>query len=135
LHLALLALQGQPLQAQATQVAHLVAADANLAAYLLGELLDQQPPDVLAFMLKTSALDRFCVPLCEYVVAPGPGDRPLGDCLDYLERTNLLLAALDEQRGWYRYHHLYQTSPCRSSITCTMSRHASSWPAARRRTE
>lgn len=108
LHLALLALQNKPAQTESGMLAHLVAADENLASYLLGELLDQQPPDVLAFMLKTSVLDRFCAPLCEYVVAPGPGERPVRECIDYLQRTNLLLVALGDRQDWYRYHHLLE---------------------------
>ncbi|MFN8467854.1 MAG: LuxR C-terminal-related transcriptional regulator [Caldilineaceae bacterium] len=108
LHLALLALQNHPPQARAGVAAQLLAVDANLAAFLLGELLDQQPPDVLAFMLKTSILDRFCAPQCEYVVERGPGERPVRECIDYLQRTNLLLVALDDQQDWYRYHHLLE---------------------------
>jgi LuxR family transcriptional regulator, maltose regulon positive regulatory protein len=108
LHLALLALQNQPPQVQAGIAAQLLAADANLAAYLLGELLDQQPPDVLEFMFKTSILDRFCASQCEYVVERGPGERPVRECIDYLQRTNLLLVALDDQQDWYRYHHLLE---------------------------
>lgn len=108
LHLAALALQSQPQQLQAAITTHLVAADANLAAYLIGELLTQQPPDVLAFMLKTSILNRFCVPLAEHAVAPGPGERTVQECIDHLQHTNLLFVALDRQQGWYRYHHLLQ---------------------------
>lgn len=89
LHLALLSLAGQ---VDTAAVAHLVERDAsNLAEYLLGELLGQQPPAIVAFMLKTSILDRFCEPLCEYVLESTPGERSTGECLEWLQRTDLLI--------------------------------------------
>ena len=31
------------------------------------------------------------------------------DCIQWLERTNLFIVPLDNNREWYRYHHLFQT--------------------------
>lgn len=104
LHLALLSWSGQ---ADADTVTHLVARDANLAEYLLGELLGQQPAAIVAFMLRTSILDRFCMPLCEYAFVHGPEEPNSGECIEWLQRTNLLIG-LDDRHGWYRYHHLLQ---------------------------
>ncbi|MFN8467847.1 MAG: LuxR C-terminal-related transcriptional regulator [Caldilineaceae bacterium] len=103
LHLALLSRQSQ---ADTAAIAHLTASDTNIAEYLLNEVLGQQPSDIMSFLLQTASLDRFCVPLCEYVVEQGAGDRPAAACIDWLQRTNLLIVALDDRRDWYRYHHL-----------------------------
>ena len=71
--------------------------------YLIDEVMARQPAEVQTFLLRTSILDRFCAPLCEYVVG-GSADM---DVIDYLDRSNLFLIPLDDHRQWYRYHHLF----------------------------
>ena len=73
--------------------------------YLLEEVLHQQPEGVQAFLLRTSILDRLCGPLCEAVLAAAPGSG--AETLAYLERANLFIVPLDDERRWYRYHHLF----------------------------
>ncbi|HSB65424.1 MAG TPA: hypothetical protein VLD65_02540, partial [Anaerolineales bacterium] len=71
--------------------------------YLLDEVLAQQSPKVLDFLLKTSILDRLCASLCNTVTQ-------CQDCqatLLHLEKENMFLIALDDERRWYRYHHLF----------------------------
>ncbi len=73
--------------------------------YLVEEVLQQQPDSIQVFLLRTSILNRLCGPLCDAVVqAPGTCGR---ETLAYLEQANLLLVPLDDQRQWYRYHHLF----------------------------
>ena len=73
--------------------------------YLVEEVLHQQPADVQSFLLRTSILERMCGPLCEAVVGEETID---GDeMLAFLERANLFLVPLDNERRWYRYHHLF----------------------------
>ncbi len=73
--------------------------------YLVEEVLEQQPESIQHFLLRTSILDRLCGPLCDAVLmdpaAPGQAT------LDYLERANLFIVPLDNERHWYRYHHLF----------------------------
>src|SRR5215212_9135471 len=73
--------------------------------YLLEEVLHQQSASIQAFLLRTSILDRLCGPLCDAVLldpsAPGQ------ETLEFLERANLFIVALDNERRWYRYHHLF----------------------------
>ena len=76
--------------------------------YLLEEVLHQQPEGVQAFLLRTSILDRLCGPLCEAVMAAEPGSGT--ETLAYLERANLFIVPLDDERRWYRYHHLFADS-------------------------
>ena len=72
--------------------------------YLLDEVLDRQPVEVQEWLIKTSILDRFCLALCQAVIAAdGLDQNPQS-----LFQTNLLLIGLDEAGEWYRYHHLFQ---------------------------
>jgi LuxR family maltose regulon positive regulatory protein len=71
--------------------------------YLVDEVMTRQPEEVQTFLLRTSILERFCAPLCKYVVA---GSQDL-HIIDYLDRSNLFLIPLDDHREWYRYHHLF----------------------------
>jgi LuxR family maltose regulon positive regulatory protein len=77
--------------------------------YLSEEIYSQQPDYLQAFLLKTSVLDRLSGPLCEAVLAQdAPESRyPAQQLLEHLERANLFLIPLDENREWYRYHHLF----------------------------
>jgi LuxR family maltose regulon positive regulatory protein len=76
--------------------------------YLVDEVLQCQPPGVRNFLAQTSVLDWLCAPLCDAVM--GYDDTRSQDILDYLERNNLFLISLDDQRKWYRYHHLFADS-------------------------
>ena len=71
--------------------------------YLAGEVLARQPEGVRNFLLQTAVLDRLCAPLCNAVSQRGDGDA----MLEALDRGNLFLVPLDDQRQWYRYHHLF----------------------------
>jgi len=71
--------------------------------YLTGEVLERQPADVRRFLLDTSILERLSGPLCDAVTGCSDGQQ----MLEGLERANLFLVALDEQRRWYRYHRLF----------------------------
>jgi LuxR family maltose regulon positive regulatory protein len=71
--------------------------------YLVEEVLQRQPEHVRSFLLQTSILDRFCAALCNAVTWRGDGKA----MLDFLDRRNLFLIPLDDQRQWYRYHPLF----------------------------
>ncbi len=71
--------------------------------YLVEEALDQQPEPVRAFLLATSILDRLSGPLCDAVTGQADGQA----LLERLERDNLFMVPLDDERRWYRYHHLF----------------------------
>jgi LuxR family maltose regulon positive regulatory protein len=91
--------------------------------YLVEEVINRQPAEIQAFLLHTSILDRLCGPLCDKVLENGESrmesgqvsDSPLStlgshssqSTLEYLERANLFLVPLDDERRWYRYHHLF----------------------------
>lgn len=73
--------------------------------YLVEEVLQQQPESIQAFLLRTSILDRLCGSLCDAVLLTPSGSGQ--DILEYLEHANLFLIPLDNERRWYRYHHLF----------------------------
>ncbi|MBK8049881.1 MAG: hypothetical protein IPK16_23925 [Anaerolineales bacterium] len=95
-----------------TAVASLAVSDSDITDFLMDQVISHQPPEIFRFLLVTSILDRFCVPLCECVVDVIAGsDDPSCDvrsCIERLERANLFVIPLSDNREWYRYHHLFQ---------------------------
>jgi LuxR family transcriptional regulator, maltose regulon positive regulatory protein len=73
--------------------------------YLLEEVLQQQPQSVQTFLLRTSILERMCGSLCA-AISPNSA-APGQNMLDTIERANLFVIPLDNERRWYRYHHLF----------------------------
>ncbi len=85
-----------------------------VADYLMAEVLDRQPVPVRRFLLVTSVLDRLCAPLCDALLvgdsesaSASPPATSNQQVLEELEVANLFLVPLDDQRMWYRYHHLF----------------------------
>ena len=83
--------------------------------YLIEEVLQRQPEGIQIFLLRTSILDRMCGPLCDAVLLDpsvsgqaAAGQNTAGQStLEYLERANLFIVPQDNERHWYRYHHLF----------------------------
>ena len=73
-----------------------------LADYLRAEVLSGLPTTTVTLLVRTSILDSFSGPLCDAVMASSGGQ----DVLESLEESNRLLVPLDNQRRWYRCHHL-----------------------------
>src|SRR5690606_6189946 len=71
--------------------------------YLFEEVLERQSQEVRGFLLRTSVLEGLTGSLCDAVT----GGTNSQDTLIALERSNLLVVPLDDQRRWYRYHHLF----------------------------
>jgi len=96
--------------------------------YLVEEVLERQPEEVQAFLLGTSLLERMCAPLCDALLERTDSQA----LLEQLERDNLFLVPLDDERRWYRYHHLFadllrrrtETYPARARA---VHRAASGW--------
>lgn len=71
--------------------------------YLVDEVLARQSAQVRHFLLRTSILQRLTGSLCDAVTGRTDGGR----VLEELDRANVFVVALDGQRLWYRYHHLF----------------------------
>ncbi len=71
--------------------------------YLVEEVLERQSNDIQEFLLETSILERMTASLCDAVT-----DRDDGQAiLPRLDQANLFIVPLDDERRWYRYHHLF----------------------------
>jgi LuxR family maltose regulon positive regulatory protein len=71
--------------------------------FLIEEVLARQEERIQNFLLQTSILDRLTPPLCHALT----GQSDSKDILEFLERANLFIIPLDQERKWYRYHHLF----------------------------
>jgi len=127
LHLAALSLGGRE---DAHEFISSFAGDDRPVVDFLGyEVLDGQPPELRAFLLRSSVLERLCGPLCDAVT--GLDDSAAR--LDELERAGLFLLPLDTKRDWYRYHHLFggllrhELARTEPELVPTLHRRACAW--------
>lgn len=110
--------------------------------YLMAEVVQLQPETIQSFLLHTAILDRLCADLCDAVLADAPPGVPEAGAdsqaiLEELEQRNLFTIALDDDRCWYRYHHLFadflasRLRRTRPAQIPGLHRKASAWFAAR----
>ncbi|MFA9558975.1 LuxR C-terminal-related transcriptional regulator [Evansella sp. AB-rgal1] len=76
-----------------------------ISEYLLEEVLKQLDPNIQSFLLQTSILNRLCGSLCDSIVLDTNASGQKN--LEYLQKVNLFIIPLDDEQGWYRYHHLF----------------------------
>ena len=96
LYLAALAIKaGGP---EATPGLRFSGDDRLMAEYLGSELLSRLSADEVSFLTRTSVLERMCGPRCDAVL----GATGSAAMLESLERSNLLLVALDRRAEWYQ---------------------------------
>jgi LuxR family maltose regulon positive regulatory protein len=104
LQMAALALRGKRLQQDASAfVRAFSGSNRYILDYLVEEVLAHQPDHVRTFLLQTSILSRLTGPLCDAVAGREDGQ----ETLEALDTANLFLVPLDDERRWYRYHHLF----------------------------
>ena len=78
-------------------------ANRNVADFLRDTVLSNLDQGTHDFLLATSILPRLSVELCNFVT----GQNDARPRLDLLETLNLFIFSLDDERRWYRYHHLF----------------------------
>ena len=120
-----------------------------IVEYLAAEVFAAQPAHLQAFLLHSAILDRMCGPLCDAVMGMATTDSPVTTAvggppslrasysqliLDQLERANLFVVPLDDDRRWYRYHHLFAdvlrhrlVSGVSAETVASLHRRASQW--------
>ena len=76
----------------------------HIADYLFEEVINRQPSRIRQFLTHTSILRWFTAPLCEAVTETADA----AEVIDLLERQNLFVVPLDEDRQWFRYHRLFR---------------------------
>jgi len=133
MQLAALALQGTLSLQGHENVASFIRAFSGSQRYVLDylteEVLIRQPQEIQAFLLQTAILDRLTGSLCD-AVTQGAESKQV---LEALEASNLFLMPLDEERCWYRYHHLFADILCqrlereKGDLVPELHRRASEW--------
>jgi LuxR family maltose regulon positive regulatory protein len=71
--------------------------------YLIDEVMARHSQEVRTFLYQTSIFSRFCAPLCDAVLEISASRR----IIQGIDEANLFLVHLDDERKWYRYHHLF----------------------------
>ncbi len=157
LHLAALSLQGRDAQAQEHFIREFRGTQHHVFSYLVEEVLSRQPPDIQRFLLRTSILGYLTAGLCDEVMSVGAGEpvttgaqrvavQPSESNLSShtalslsqallarLERENLFIVPLDEERRWYRYHPLFaealaaRLAEAEGELAPLMRRRAAQW--------
>lgn len=115
LQMAALSMQDQDARDVASFIDAFTGSHRYVLDYLTDEVLFRQPEDVQRFLLWTSVLDRLTASLCSALFREGgASDAGLATIhasqriLDHLDRSNLFVVPLDDQREWYRYHQLFR---------------------------
>jgi len=101
LRLAALSLVGHPDPERF--VAEFSGSDRTVAEYLLGEMLDREPPDVQDLLLRSSLLDAVNGELADLLTGRPGSEQILLD----LEDANAFVESLNPERTWFRYHRLF----------------------------
>ena len=74
-----------------------------MAEYLLAEVLERQSAEVSRLLLRTSLLERVSGPLADRLTGSSGSERILWE----LEDAGAFVVAVDPERTWFRYHHLF----------------------------
>ncbi len=101
LQLAALAMQGR--EDTDTLIKSITGSHRFVLDYLMEEVLERQSEIIQTFMLQTSILNHMTGPLCDALTGREDGQQTL----ELLDKANLFVVPLDEERRWYRYHHLF----------------------------
>lgn len=97
--------------------------------YVQDEILARQPAAIRRFLLRISVLPRLNAALCQAVT----GNQASREMLEALERANLFVVPLDEQRHWYRLHELFREAllarlqATQPALVPTLYERASQW--------
>jgi LuxR family maltose regulon positive regulatory protein len=126
-YLAALSLRGHP--SPHAFVREFTGDNRFIVDFLAEEVLSRQPGEIRQFLARTSILTRFCGPLCDAVT----GSANAAELIEELEHQNLFLIPLDDNRQWYRYHHLFaqllrsQLARTDPGIVPELHKRASAW--------
>jgi LuxR family maltose regulon positive regulatory protein len=77
--------------------------DRTVAEYLLAEVLDSQPAEIRRLLVRASLLERFNGALGDLLTGGFGSERHLRELAD----AGSFVVALDPERTWFRFHHLF----------------------------
>ncbi len=103
LQLAALSLRGREEQGIEEFINKFSGSHKFVIDYLFDEVFNQQADEIKEFLCNTAILNRMCADLCDDLSDRKDSKKILLN----LEQRNLFLIPLDEERQWYRYHHLF----------------------------
>ncbi|KQV01408.1 LuxR family transcriptional regulator [Mesorhizobium sp. Root695] len=86
-----------------TVIGNFTGANRNVADFLMGEVFLELPPAIAKFLLYSSIFERFSAEACRAVMRAADAEAAITE----IETRNLFLVPLDEERRWFRYHHLF----------------------------
>ncbi|HEU5456144.1 MAG TPA: hypothetical protein VFU85_10725, partial [Nocardioides sp.] len=100
-HLAGLSLRGE--RVSEAMMRRLAATDRGLIDFLMNEVVDLQPAELLEFLMVGAELGEFDAELCDQVMGSSDG-RVM---IERVAAANLFLVGLDDEGTWFRFHHLF----------------------------
>jgi len=106
-----------------------------VASYLAEDVLSQKPGHLQDFILQTSILQKFCVDSCNAIT----GRNDSAELIQEIERSNMFMTPLDEQRQWFAYHPLFggflraQLDRQSPGLASLLHRRAAQWYAEQKR--
>jgi LuxR family maltose regulon positive regulatory protein len=92
-------------QGMADRVRLARASKVGVYDYMAQQVLDQHPPDVRDFLLRTALLEEFDAALCTAVLGP---DQDWEILIKRVLQSNLFVLPVDNDGTWLRYHHLFR---------------------------
>ena len=93
-------------------IQNLTGAHHQIVNYLSEQVFLQQDPEIQQFLLQISVL-RKINPALVIALTGNPAAQQI---LDAISQKGLFIQAIDEQRTWYRVHHLFETF-CNRSLS------------------
>jgi LuxR family maltose regulon positive regulatory protein len=104
IQLAMNLLSELPADDASTLTVKLRGAHQHVFNYLMEEVFSRQPTDLQQFLLESAVLTQVNAETCEEILG-SPQARHL---IERIEDDNLFLVSLDQERHWFRYHHLFR---------------------------
>jgi LuxR family transcriptional regulator, maltose regulon positive regulatory protein len=127
LYLAAISLRDHP--DPGSFIRHFAGSNRYVADFLAQEVINGQPRHIQQFLARTAVLGLFSAQICGAVA----GIANAHEIIDVLERENLFLVAMDDNREWFRFHHLFaetllhRLSLAEPSIVPVLHQRASEW--------
>jgi LuxR family transcriptional regulator, maltose regulon positive regulatory protein len=89
-------------------ITHLDRPDRQVSDYLLDQVFNNQPDEIQKFLLKTATFSQICAAMLSEVLDSKQSEGEIQALLEHIEDAQLFLTPLDNQRFYYRYHHLFR---------------------------
>jgi LuxR family maltose regulon positive regulatory protein len=89
-------------------IARLEGSDSQVSGYLLDQVFNNQSAEIQNFLLKTATFNQFCAAMLSEVLDSEQSEGDFQALLEHIEAAQLFLTPLDNQRSYYRYHHLFR---------------------------